>query len=72
MPTKRNIHVVPAAEGWAVEVDGTPERSVYPSQMAAIAAAWKRARHDQVELVLHDRNGEVWARDTFDNEPPDA
>ncbi|MGE8454820.1 MAG: DUF2188 domain-containing protein [Pseudomonadales bacterium] len=68
----KSVHVVPATDGWAVEVDGRRDRTVYPSQMAAISAGWERAMHERGELLLHDRNGEIWARDTFDNDLPDV
>ena len=65
---KKIVHVVAADDGWAVEVEGRLDRTVYPSQIAAIAAGWERAKRDQAALFLYDRNGEVWARDTFDND----
>ncbi|KAI3604273.1 hypothetical protein D8I24_2667 (plasmid) [Cupriavidus necator H850] len=40
--------------------------------MAAIAAGWERAKRGQVDLLFHDRDGEIWARDTFDNDLPDV
>lgn len=71
MPSK-NVHIVPVGNAWAVELDGGTDRTVYPSQMAAIAAGWERAKRGQVELPFHDRDGEIWARDTFDNDLPDV
>ncbi|NUO86570.1 MAG: DUF2188 domain-containing protein [Cupriavidus sp.] len=68
--SKNSIHVLPASEGWVVEVEGGRDRTVYPSQMAAIAAGWERAKREGVDLLLYGRDGEVWSRDTFDNEPP--
>ncbi|WP_454734025.1 DUF2188 domain-containing protein [Cupriavidus basilensis] len=53
-------------------LDGGTDRTVYPSQMAAIAAGWERAKRGQVDLLFHDRDGEIWARDTFDNDLPDV
>ena len=71
MPSK-NVHIVPVGNAWAVELDGGTDRTVYPSQMAAIAAGWERAKRGQVELLFHDRDGEIWARDTFDNDLPEV
>jgi hypothetical protein len=47
------IHVVPAGDGWAVEVDGQDGRDVFHSQDRAIkvgrALAWEHHR----ELLIH-------------------
>ncbi|WP_454731576.1 MULTISPECIES: DUF2188 domain-containing protein [Cupriavidus] len=72
MMQSKNVHIVPVGNAWAVELDGGTDRTVYPSQMAAIAAGWERAKRGQVDLLFHDRDGEIWARDTFDNDLPDV
>ncbi|MFX5476862.1 DUF2188 domain-containing protein, partial [Acinetobacter baumannii] len=46
MPAK-NIHVVPSADGWTVELEGGQGGDVHPTQEAAIAAGTVRAKRDQ-------------------------
>lgn len=68
MPAK-SVHVVPADEGWAVEIEGKSERDVHPTQEAAIAAGTERAKRDQVELLIHGRDGQIRERNSFGHDP---
>ncbi|WP_454734112.1 DUF2188 domain-containing protein [Cupriavidus basilensis] len=52
MMQSKNVHIVPVGNAWAVELDGGTDRTVYPSQMAAIAAGWERAKRGQVDLLF--------------------
>lgn len=64
-----NIHVVETAHnGWAVEVEGTDgATSHYPSEVEAIAAAMEKARRDQADVFIHDRDGKVRERKPHTN-----
>ncbi|TDF65605.1 DUF2188 domain-containing protein [Cupriavidus sp. L7L] len=59
MPT-RIIRVVPAVQGWALEIEGLAEKPLlYTSLEAAITAGWHRAKHDNAELHIHRQDGTV-------------
>lgn len=64
-----NIHVVPAGNEWAVEAAGGGGRTMYFSQEEAIQAATERAKRDKVELLIHGRDGQIRARNSFGHDP---
>lgn len=66
-----NIHVVPTQRnGWAVEVEGSAgPAKLYNTQEEAIAAGTALAQVDKVELLIHGRDGQVLARNSFGHEP---
>lgn len=71
MPGK-NIHVVPVENGWAIESEGgAGGRQLYVSQEDAIAAGTEKARQQQVELLIHGRDGQIRMRNSFGNDPRD-
>jgi hypothetical protein len=58
------IHVMPGKHGWEVREAGTFEPvSAHPSPEDAHAAGRELARREGVELVVHDANGEILARE---------
>lgn len=62
MPGK-SICVVPAEQGWALEIDGTSEpRQLFPTLVAAISAGWARARREDIELHIQPLAGGVRLR----------
>jgi hypothetical protein len=77
--TSRSIHVLPATtdgtdyatEGeWALTIEGLesgPDAAAlhFPTQEAAIAAGWMRAREDGVPLCIHGRDGLVRERKIY-------
>jgi hypothetical protein len=66
----RNIHVVPSGNGWAVETEGGGAgRTEFESQDEAIEAATAQARETKVELLIHGRDGQIRARNSFGNDP---
>lgn len=68
--TKRNQHVVPHTNGWAVKGAGAERAtSVHPTQAKAITAARDIARNQSSELLVHGRNGQIRERDSFGNDP---
>ena len=61
---RRDLHVVPCAEGWAVRKDGAKQpASIHRTQKEAIAAARDSLRHgathEKRALVVHGRDGQV-------------
>ena len=69
----KNQHVVPHSGGWAVKPAGaTRASSVHSRQIDAIDAARSAARTQNSELVIHGRNGQIRAKDSYGNDrfPP--
>jgi hypothetical protein len=70
VPNKGDVHVVPGDKGWRVEVEGQSRASgTYDTQ----AVAWEHAIHlahrHHSEALLHGRNGEIRARNTYRPDP---
>ncbi|EFG9152603.1 DUF2188 domain-containing protein, partial [Escherichia coli] len=58
--SKRNQHVVPHAQGWAVKGAGAERAtSVHRTQAEAINAGRIISRNQSTELFLHGRNGQI-------------
>ena len=67
---KKNQHVVPHEQGWAVKGEGnTRASSVHPTQRAAIEAARESAVSNRSEMLIHGRNGQIRERNTYGNDP---
>ena len=67
---KRNQHVVPHPDGWAVKSEGGQHASsVHSTQAEAIARAREITQHQQTELVIHGRDGRIRARDSHGVDP---
>lgn len=68
--SRRNQHVVPHPQGWAVKGAGNERAtSVHPTQAAAIAAGRDLARSQGSELLIHRENGQIRARNSYGNDP---
>lgn len=67
----QDIHVVPAGDRWAVEVEGGHGGETFDTQAEAIAAGTERAKTKKVELFIHGLDGQIRARNTFGNDPRD-
>ena len=67
---KKDQHVVPHADGWAVKGSGNQKAtSVHPTQRGAIGAARKIARNQGSEMFIHGENGRIRERNTYGNDP---
>ncbi len=68
--SKRNQHVVPHSEGWAVKGAGSQRASsVHPTQREAIKAARKTAINQSSEMLIHGENGRIRERNTYGKDP---
>ena len=68
--TKRNQHVVPHGDGWAVRPEGGSRASSnHSTQAGATERAREIARKQQTELVVHGRDGRIRVRDSYGNDP---
>jgi len=65
---KRDYHVVPHPDGWAVRREGTERASsVHPTQQGPIEAGRDAAKAQRSELVIRGPDGRI--RDNFGNDP---
>jgi len=70
MGSKRNQHVVPRGDQWAVRGSGASrDTSHHNTQADAIATAREIARNQQAELLVHGRDGRIRERDSYGNDP---
>lgn len=70
MSKKRDIHVMPHADGWATKKEGASRAgSVRPTQQKAIEKARGQAQHEQVEVVIHRKNGQIRDSDSYGRDP---
>ena len=66
----KNQHVVTHPDGWAVKGEGNERAtSIHSTQTEAIEAAREIARNQQSELLIHGRDGQIRARDSYGNDP---
>jgi uncharacterized protein YdaT len=67
---KRNQHVVPHPEGWAVKPEGGKRpSSLHDTQQEAIDRAREVARNQESELFIHRPDGRIRERDSYGNDP---
>ena len=67
---KRDQHVVPHADGWAVKpAGGARASSVHETQREAIKRAREIARNQRTELFIHGRDGRIRERDSHGRDP---
>jgi hypothetical protein len=65
-----NVHVVPSAGRWRVEVEGSSRaRSTHDTQAEARIAAREIARRNRSELLVHGRNGQIRERSSYGGDP---
>lgn len=68
--TKKDIHVVPHKDGWATKKEGAQRAgTVTDTQKAAIDAARDQAKREQVEVVIHRKDGTIRDSDSYGNDP---
>lgn len=68
--SKKNQHVVPHSEGWAVKGAGNQRASsVHPTQREAIKSARQTAINQSSEMLIHGENGRIRARNTYGKDP---
>lgn len=67
---KKDYHVVPKGDQWAVVREGGERASsLQPTQGTAIQAGRDFARNQGVELVIHRPNGQIRDSDSYGNDP---
>lgn len=70
MSMKRNQHVVPHQEGWAVKGAGAKRATeVFARKADAVQAGRGVARRQGTELVIHGADGQIQSKDSHGNDP---
>ncbi|MEO8629680.1 MAG: DUF2188 domain-containing protein [Betaproteobacteria bacterium] len=70
MAKKSDIHVVPHDKGWAVQREGaTRPSSLHDTKADAIAKAKPVAKREQLELVIHTKDGKISNPNSYGNDP---
>lgn len=68
--SKRNVHIVPSGNGWAVKQEGKAGPvSNHRTQGAAEDAGRRVAKISQSELVIHRANGQIRDKDSYGKDP---
>jgi hypothetical protein len=68
--SRKNVHVVPSGNGWAVKREGSSSTvSNHRTQTAATNAGRTIAKRSSGELVIHRANGQIRDKDSFGNDP---
>jgi len=66
-----DVHVVPHASRWGLEVDGDI-RSTHDTQEQAINEGRGLAEQEEGELVIHGEDGEIREKDSHGNDACDV
>ncbi|MEZ6030413.1 MAG: DUF2188 domain-containing protein [Hyphomonadaceae bacterium] len=68
--SRKNQHVVPHPDGWAVKSEGASRAaSVHDRQSDAVSAARKTAVEHKSEMFIHGRDGRIRERNTYGRDP---
>jgi phospholipase/lecithinase/hemolysin len=71
--SKKNQHVVPHGNDWAVKGAGNSKATaVHPTQQEAIKHAREIAQNQKSELLIHGQNGRIREKNSYGNDqfPP--
>ena len=63
-----DVHVVPAGDQWACEINGNT-RSTHDTQEEAIKQGQGLADEQNAELVVHAQDGSIRGKDSHGNDP---
>ncbi len=68
--TKKNQHVVPHGDDWAVKGAGNSKAtSIHPTQAEAINRGKEIAQNQKSELLIHGQNGRIREKNSYGNDP---
>jgi len=68
--TKKNQHVVPHGDDWAVKGAGNSRAtSVHSTQQEAIDRGRSIAQNQKSELLIHGENGRIREKNSYGNDP---
>ena len=64
--SKKNQHVIPLGNGWAVKAEGNTRFTVITEiKKEAIEIAREIARNNCSELIIHGRDGRIQEKDSY-------
>ena len=67
---KRNQHVVPLGNGWAVKGEGNSKyTAITENKREATVIARNIAKNNKAEIVIHGKDGKIQDKDSYDNNP---
>lgn len=68
--SKKNQHVVPHGQNWAVKGAGNSKAtSIHTSQAEAISKAREIAINQKSELLIHGQNGQIREKNSYGSDP---
>jgi len=68
--TKKNQHVVPLGNGWAVKGEGNSKfTAITENKREATVIARNIAKNNKSEIVIHGKDGKIQEKDSYDNNP---
>lgn len=68
--SKRNQHVVPRDDAWAIRgASATRDKSHFDRKRDAVDRARNIANNQGTELVVHGRNGQIQSKDSHGHDP---
>lgn len=68
--SKKNQHVIPHDNGWAVKTAGASKASsVHQTQADAISQARGNAQRNHSEMLIHNKEGQIRERNSYGNDP---
>lgn len=67
---KRDVHIVPHGDTWAVRREGANRvSSTHDTQREAIDVGRRTAQREHTELVIHGRGGKIRNSNSFGSDP---
>ena len=70
MSTKRNQHVVPHADGWAVKgANAQRATELFNRKADAVDRAREIAQNQHTELIVHNQDGKIAYKDSHGKDP---
>lgn len=68
--SKKDIHVVPHKDGWATKKEGASRAgAVTDTKAEALERARGQAKRENVEVVIHKKDGTIQDSDSYGNDP---
>jgi uncharacterized protein YdaT len=68
--SKKDIHVVPHKDGWATKKEGASRAgAVTDTKAEALERARDQAKRENVEVVIHKKDGTIQDSDSYGNDP---
>lgn len=66
----KQTHVTPHPSGWAAKDTGNDKASrVFETKLETVNWARQHSQREQSELVIHNLNGRIGAKDSHGNDP---